>query len=99
MIRHVVVLTIDPTAPTAAAGIVEALRELPEVIPQLRSYEVGLDLGLAPTNATVAVIAEFDDVAGFEAYRDHPAHVAVIEELIAPVLVSRAAVQHEVGPA
>jgi hypothetical protein len=40
------------------------------------------------------VVADFDDVAGFEAYRDDPRHQAVIQEVIRPALVSRAAVQH-----
>jgi hypothetical protein len=94
VIRHVVLLTIDPSAPTAPQVIVEALRELPAAIPELRSYEVGVDLGLADGNATVAVVADFDDVDGYTTYRDHPAHRAVIEELISPVLVARTAVQH-----
>ena len=93
MFRHVVLLTIDPSAPTAPATIVAALRDLPGAIPEIRDYEVGTDLGLAETNATIAVVAGFDDRAGFEAYRDHPAHLAVIEELILPVLVDRTAVQ------
>ncbi len=45
---------------------------------------VGADAGLSEGNATVAVVADCDDQAGWEAYRDHPAHVAVIAEKIKP---------------
>jgi hypothetical protein len=97
--RHIVLLTLADDAPEGRADeIVTALRGLPADIPELRSYVVGLDLGLHEANSTIAVVADTDDQAGWEAYRDHPAHRAVIDELITPVLVGRAAVQHEVRP-
>ena len=40
-------------------------------------------------------MADFDDEAGYLVYRDHPTHQDVITRLIRPILVSRAAVQHE----
>ena len=95
--RHVVLLTLEADAGEIDA-IVGALRALPAEIPQLRSYVVGVDAGLSPGNATVAVVADTDDRQGWEAYRDHPAHRQVIEEMVAPRLVARAAVQHEVAP-
>jgi len=95
--RHVVLLSIDPTAgPGAVERIVAALRDLPARIPELRGYVVGPDAGLADDNASVAIVADFDDESGYLAYRDHPAHQDVIAELIRPVLVGRAAVQHHV---
>jgi hypothetical protein len=42
----------------------------------------------------VAVVGDYDDRAGWEAYRDHPDHVAFIAERIKPHLVARTAVQH-----
>lgn len=94
--RHVVLLTLREDAPTGRAEeIVGALRGLVGEIDALRSYVVGVDAGISPGNATIAVVADTDDRAGWEAYRDHPAHRAIIEELISPVLASRAAVQHQ----
>lgn len=93
--RHVVLLSIDPTAgDDAPEQIVTALRSLPSVIPELRAYVVGRDAGMAPDNSTIAVVADFDDEAGYLAYRDHPEHQRVIAELIRPVLLGRSAVQH-----
>ena len=37
--------------------------------------------------------ADFDDEAGFFAYRDDPAHREVIARVIAPIVAQRVAVQ------
>jgi Stress responsive A/B Barrel Domain len=97
MLRHTVLLTLktDPGSETTAA-IVEALQKLPAQIPSIREYEVGADLGLNEGNATIAVVARFDDEKGYIEYRDHPAHRAVIDELITPVRQARTAIQFEV---
>jgi hypothetical protein len=55
---------------------------------------VNADLGLADGNAQMIIMAEFDDVAGYELYRDHPAHQKVIQEQILAELSSRAAAQY-----
>jgi hypothetical protein len=91
-LRHVVLLTLDDTCDVD--GLVEALRGLPAQVPSLRSYVVGRDLGLAEANATVAVVADCDDEAGWRAYVDHPAHQQVLAERIRPHLVARTALQH-----
>lgn len=96
MIRHVVLLQFRASTPDEHLDLVaERLRDLPSLIPTLRAYTVGRDLRLADGNAHLAVSGDFDDVEGYIAYRDDPAHRAVIEELILPHLESRAAVQHE----
>jgi hypothetical protein len=97
MLRHTVLLTLstDPDSETTKA-ILAALRQLPAQISSIREYEVGADLGLNEGNATIAVVARFDDEKGYVEYRDHPAHRAVIDELISPVRQSRAAIQFEV---
>lgn len=95
-VRHVVTLTFrDGTTTDQLEAIVSALRALPDAIPELVSYVVGVDLGRSEGNATLAIVADFDSWAGFEAYRDHPDHVAVATDLILPVLSGRGAVQHE----
>jgi hypothetical protein len=91
-LRHIVLLSLDERCDVD--GLVDALRALPPVIPELRRYEVGVDAGLSEGNATLAVLAEFDDAAGWAAYRDHPQHVQVVAERIRPHLAQRLAVQH-----
>ncbi|MBA2497204.1 MAG: Dabb family protein [Acidimicrobiia bacterium] len=90
--RHIALLTFAPG--TDVDAIAEALHALPAQIPELRHYDVGRDAGLAADNADLAVVAVCDDRAGYEAYRDHPAHLAVIAEHIAPHLIARTALQH-----
>jgi hypothetical protein len=96
MFRHVVLLRWSEAATAEQrAAVPDALETLPPQIPEIRSYRVGRDAGLAPGNFDLVVVADFDDVAGYEIYRDHPVHQDVIARFIRPILESRAAVQHE----
>ena len=48
MFRHVVLLTVTPDTTDAEVDeIVGALRELPAVIPELKSYVVAADAGVS----------------------------------------------------
>lgn len=97
MIQHVVLLTFVPgTTDDQRQAVVDRLRALPSTIPQIVSYHVGPDLGLADGNASLGIVAQFADERGWATYRDHPDHVAVINELIAPIKASRTAVQFEI---
>lgn len=100
MIRHIVLLHLtDSAGAEERAAIEEALEGLPGAIAEIRGYEIRWDLDLAEGNADLAVLADFDDVGGYETYRDHEAHRRVITELIAPVLAQRTAVQIPWGAA
>ena len=100
MLRHVVMFSFtEETTEETKEAIREGLMGLPGTIPQIRSYRVGRDAGLTPGNYDFVVVGDFDDAAGFLTYRDHPAHVQIIKELIAPSVTRRAAVQHEWHPA
>jgi hypothetical protein len=91
--RHVALLTLDDECDVEA--LLEALRGLPAEIPELRSYVVARDAGLVDGNATVVVVADFDDESGWRTYTDHPAHQLILADRIRPHLVSRTAAQHE----
>ena len=96
MIRHCVFVTVSPDATDADRDdIVEALRGLPAQISEIRSYEVGTDLGLRDGNADLAIVASFDDEAGWRAYLSHPAHLQAIDEHIAPHSTGLTSVQFE----
>ena len=96
MFRHIVLLTLSSSAPDGATGsIVDGLSALPNQIEEIRSYSIGTDAGVNQGNADVSVVADFDDRDGYLVYRDHPAHRAVIDERITPVLESRSAIQYE----
>jgi hypothetical protein len=95
MFRHVVMLRWTSQATPADRLAVQAgLAELPGLIPAIRNYEIGVDAHLSEGNFDLVIVADFDDVDGYVAYRDHPDHRAVIRERIEPILAARAAVQH-----
>ena len=96
MIRHMVMFRWMPEATQDQKQRVAAeLRRLPALLPVLRAYHVGPDLGLVEGNFEFAVVADFDDLEGYRAYRDNPEHRAVIAEFIQPIAAQRAAVQYE----
>ena len=96
MLRHVVMVRL---AEDMTDGQKEALRaglgRLPEVIPEIRAYRFGEDVGLSEGNFDFAVTADFDDAAGYLTYRDNPNHRKLVSELMVPFVTQRAAVQFE----
>jgi Stress responsive A/B Barrel Domain len=96
MIRHVVVFrwTADATA-EQKQRVAAQLSRLPALVPSLRDYRLGANLGINPGTWDFAVAADFDDVDGYLAYRDHPEHRAIVAEFIQPIVTERAAVQYE----
>ncbi|GAA5068652.1 hypothetical protein HNP84_008418 [Thermocatellispora tengchongensis] len=96
MFRHVVLFrwTEDATDEDKER-VARELRALPETISEIRAYHVGHDAGVNQGNYEFAVVADFDDTAGYLVYRDHPAHRAVIDKYINPYVAARAAVQYE----
>ena len=96
MIRHVSLLTWGVgTTDEQIRHVVDALRRLPQAIPEIRAYAVRTDIGLKDGNAHMAIMADFDDVDGYRTYAEHPAHLRVLSELIRPILAGRSAIQFE----
>ena len=96
MIRHVVMMRWAAGATAEQQQrVATELSRLPALVPSLRDYRLGADLGVNPGNFDFAVTADFDDVDGYLAYRDHPEHRAIVAEFIQPIVAERAAVQFE----
>ena len=96
MIRHIAMFRWAPEATQEQKHRVAAeLARLPALVPSLRAYRFGADLGLNPGNFDFAVAADFDDADGYLAYRDHREHQAIIAAFIRPITGERAAVQYE----
>ena len=99
MIRHVSVLTFVPgTSDQDIAKLEAELAALPSQIPELTEYRFGRDAGLSDGNASFGIVADFPSIESFVAYRDHPAHQAVLRDTIKPILAHRSAVQYEIEP-
>jgi Stress responsive A/B Barrel Domain len=96
MIRHVVMFrwTQDATEEQKQRVAAE-LSRLPALLPVLRAYRMGADLGVNEGNFEWAAVADFDDLDGYLTYRDNPEHRAIIAEFIRPIIAERAAIQYE----
>jgi Stress responsive A/B Barrel Domain len=96
MIRHVVIFRwIAEATEEQKQQVAAELRRLPALLPVLRAYHVGPDLGLVEGNFQFAVVADFDDLEGLQVYRDNPEHREIIAKFIQPMAAQRAAVQYE----
>jgi hypothetical protein len=96
MIRHVVMFRWTPEATEEQKQRVAAeLSRLPALLPVLRAYRMGADLGINEGNFEWAAVADFDDLEGYLTYRDNPEHRAIIAEFIRPIIAERAAIQYE----
>ena len=99
MIRHVAVFRFAPAFSEAERQHwMTLLRALPAQIPELRSMSVGTDLLGGPSSHELAIVADFDDLAGLDAYNRHPAHAEVLR-ISAPVKLSLATVDFDITEA
>ena len=89
MLHHVVLVTLRDDATDAEVdAVLEGFASLPPAISQIRSYDVGRDAGLSPNDFGVVLVATFDSVEDFLAYREHPAHVAFRRDRLVPASAS-----------
>jgi hypothetical protein len=84
MIAHV--LLIKPKATTDSSvweSLFNRLRELPAVIPDIKSVQVGKNVSVLPQGYTYGLVMHFEDADGLKAYINHPAHDAIAKDLVA----------------
>ncbi len=97
MLRHVVLLTwADDVVDDHVAVVAAALDALSTTIAEVVAYRHGPDLGLADGNADYAIVADFADEDGWVTYRDHPRHLAFLDDHLAGRVARRTAVQVEI---
>ncbi len=73
--------------------IAGALTALATGMDGVNDYRCGHDAGVAPGNYDFAIVGNFRDHASFVAYRNHPEHMRILDDLIAPNMHVRTAVQ------
>jgi len=97
MIRHVTLFAwITEATDRQKQQVVEELRALPPLLSGLCAYHVGPDAGIIEGNFDFAVVADFEDAESYLAYRNHPAHRAVVDQVTAPITRERVSVQYEI---
>lgn len=100
MIRHTVLFKWTPEASDEQKQqAATEVAKLPRMVPSVRAFASGPDAALNQGNFDFAVTADFDDEAGYLAYRDDAGHREVVKQYIAPILAERAAIQYEFRPA
>jgi hypothetical protein len=96
VITHVVLFRWKPEIPEGQVAAISAgLDQLPGAIGAIRSYRHGAGLGLEAGGFDYAVVATFDDAAGWREYDQDELHDRVRAELIRPWIAERAATQFE----
>jgi len=84
-VKHIVIWNLNADDDAArdrdAARIDELLTGLVGTVESIRSLEVVRNVAYPEANGDVAVVAEFDDVEGLDAYVVHPAHQEAAAEI------------------
>ncbi|QNE45697.1 Dabb family protein [Glaciihabitans sp. INWT7] len=81
MLKHVVSWKVadaaSPEGQEKIASIVAGLESLVGVVPSIRALSVGPTVVTSPDHWDLALIVDFDDEVGLEAYQVHPEHQKV----------------------
>lgn len=98
MLYHVVLVTVkDGITDEQVDELLEGFAALASIVPRIRSFDVGRDAGLSPNPFGVVLVATFDGVDDFTAYRGHPAHVAFRRDLLEPLSADITSTQFDVS--
>ena len=86
MFKHIVMWKVNEndsgrTKVDNAEAVKSSLERLPSLIPQIESYEVGINLQDGDRSFDVVLISEFSSQKNFEIYRSNPEHVKVVETI------------------
>lgn len=97
MVKHVVMFKFKGTSEErkeVAGKFMEALVQLPDDIPQLKSIDVGINMNPAE-EWDLVLTATADSMEDVAIYSAHPAHQAAVA-IIAPFKEARACVDYQV---
>lgn len=96
MIKHIILWKIKDGLDKAAIAqsVKEGLEGLVGVVPDLLTAKVVTD-GLDSSTADVMLDSAFESVAALNAYKNHPAHVAVADGRVRPYMEVRLCMDYE----
>ncbi len=86
MFRHVVLFTWkDDATEEQKQALHDGLAKMPPAIDSSGRTSSAPTPGSTPANCDYALVADFDDEAGYLTYRDHPVHRALVERYVTPI--------------
>ena len=94
MIRHVIMWKFRAGEEENMNAFLNGLKALDGVIPEIRRMEVGVNV-LEKNNYDACLIADFDDLAALDRYKNDPRHVAA-SGLCKAIRETRIAVDFEI---
>ena len=100
MIRHIFLGTVrEGVSDQQLDELIQAWSTMPDRVPGLRRLTAGRNVSPRDRRYSIALVADLDDMQAWEAYMDHPEHLAIIQRLSSRVIApeSRAMVQLEVA--
>ncbi len=89
-VQHIVLLKFKPeVTEQQIENIMQAIENLQQVLPQILSYKGGANNSGVEMDRgyTHGFIMEFDTVADVKSYFEHPIHLKLVEEMLAPATV------------
>ncbi len=96
--RHVAMFRwADDVGDDHVVRVRDAFDRLTAQVPGIRSLTHGTDVGVTEGAYDYLVVADFDSVAEWRAFRDHPAHVLLVEELLRDDVAERVVGQFTVA--
>jgi len=83
MIRHIVFFRLLNELPEKSRNellktVKLKLEELPGLIPEILSFEVGINITADTGAAHLSLMGDFEDLNTLKTYQDHPAHRAFV---------------------
>jgi len=84
MIKHIVFIRIKGAGSEEDKindlnKLKDALDQLPSQIPEIKSYQTGINISDAATASDAALVAEFESEEALETYKNHPEHIKVLD--------------------
>ncbi len=80
MIRHVVLMKFkEGASESRLVDLENGLLALPERIPEIKSYEFGLDVVRSERSYDFALVSSFNDLESLKYYQTHPEHLKIVE--------------------
>ncbi len=82
MLRHLVFFKFNAgTTEGEVDDLIESLRALDGVVPEIRELEVGRDIVRSERSFDLALYSTFDDLEAMQRYQVHPDHQAVVAKV------------------